>query len=150
MIADRLKLIEYILLPGCVLLAGCQRENGYVDLRSEDSTFAILARIDPSPKPLTNSKAKIRAHLTILNKTSLPQEYGDRFLFLHTADGKERRTYLDTLESRDIDFSTVTVKGADSLVIDVYWVFRRADRLSFQSLFFDRRALEQYIHNKSL
>ena len=144
-----LKLIDYIVLPCCIMLVSCQKETGYVALKSEDSTFAILARIDPSPKPLTNSKAKVRAHLTVLNKTPLAQEFGDRFLVLQTADGKVRRTYLDTLESRDIDFATVTIKGSDSLVIDVYWVFKRAERLSFQSLAFDRQALEQYIHKKS-
>jgi hypothetical protein len=99
--------------------------------------------------PLSNSKAKVRAHLTVLNKTPLSQEFGDRFLSLKTDDGKVRRTYLDSLESHEIDFSTVTIRSYDSLVIDVYWVFKRADRLSYQSLAFDRRALDQYLHNKS-
>jgi hypothetical protein len=145
---DKLKIIKYIILPSCIMLANCQRESGYVELKLEDSTFTILARINPSPMPLTNSKAKVRAHLTILNRTPFPQEYGDRFLFLQTADGKARRTYLDALESYDMDFSTVKIKGADSLVIDVYWVFKRADKLAYQSLSFDRLALEQYLHNK--
>lgn len=114
-------------------------------LEMEDSTFAISAQIIPSPQPFTNSKAKVRGHLTVRNKTLLPQEFGNRFLFLETADSKVRRTYLDTLESRDIDFSTVTINGSDSLVIDVFWVFKRADKLSFQKLNFDRKGLEQFL-----
>jgi len=143
------KLIEYIILPGSILLASCQKESAFVVLKAEDSTFTILARIEASPKPLTNSKAKVCAHLTVLNRTSLPQEFGDRFLFLETADGKVRRTYLDALESREIDFSTVTIRASDSLAIDVYWVFKRADKLSYQSLAFDRPALDQYLQMKN-
>jgi hypothetical protein len=130
------------------MLAGCEHENPYVALRSDDSTFTFIARINPSPGPLTSSKAKVRGHLTIINKTPVAQEFGDRFLLLETADGASRRTYLDDVESYVIDFSTVTIKGSDSLAIDVYWVFKRAEKLSYQKLTFDRPALEQYLRNK--
>ena len=62
---------------------------------------------------------------------------------------KYRRAYLDAIESHVIDFSTVTIKGFDSLAIDVYWVFKRADRLSYQNLTYDRLALEHYPHEKA-
>ena len=143
-----MKRCAYIILPFSLLLASCQKESGYVNLKLEDSTFAFFARIDPSPKPLSSSKAKVRAHLTVLNKTVSAQDFGDRFLFLQTADGKTRRTYLDTLESRDIDFSTITIPGSDSLIIDVYWVFKRAEKLSYQNLAFDRAGLAQFLRDR--
>lgn len=143
-----MKLIKDIALLGCIVLAGCEQESPYIALKSQDSTFAFLARIDPSPGPLTSSKAKVRGHLTIINRTPVPQEFGDRFLLLETADGVSRRTYLDDVESYVIDFSTVTIKSSDSLAIDVYWVFKRAEKLSYQKLTFDHSALEQYLRNK--
>lgn len=130
------------------MLASCEHENPYVVLQSQDSTFTFIARINPSPAPLTSSKAKVRGHLTVINRTPASQEFGNRFLLLETADGVARRTYLDDVDSYVIDFSTVTIKGSDSLAIEVYWVFKRAEKLSYQNLAFDRPALEQYLQNK--
>ena len=143
-----MNILEYIILPTCIILASCQKESGYVDLKWEDTTLTIQARINPSPAPLTNAKAKVRAHLSVINRSRYPQEFGNRFLILHTADGKQRRTYLDTLESRDIDYSTATIGPFDSLVIEVFWVFRRADKLSYQSITFDRAGVEQFLHGR--
>lgn len=83
----------------------------------------IKASITPKFRNLNNGKRIIEGNISITNRTSTTQKYGNKFLQL-TVNGKLiSRTYKKTLASELIDFTVIEIKPRTSLSLPVYWVF---------------------------
>lgn len=59
----------------------------------------IKADITPKFRSFNNGKSKIEGKITIRNRTSTPQKYGNKFLQLIVNGRLTARTYKDTIAS---------------------------------------------------
>lgn len=105
----------------------------------------IKANISAKLKTFDNGKSKIEGKVTITNRTSVAQKYGNEFLRL-TVNGKfVSRTYKDSVASEVIDFSVVEIKPRSSLSLPVYWVFElpTATEITSFRLSLDEKGVEK-------
>lgn len=92
-------------------------------IRITNKRLEIRAEVTPKFGSFNNGKSKIEGKITITNRTSTPQKYGNKFLKLVVNENLTARTYKDTIASESIDFTVVEIKPHSSLSLPVYWVF---------------------------
>lgn len=100
----------------------------------KNKRLEIKADITPKFRNLNNGRSKIEGKITITNRTSSPQKYGNKFLQLIVNGRLSARTYKDTIASEAIDFTVVEIKPRSSLSLPVYWVFEVPSETEIDSL----------------
>jgi hypothetical protein len=92
-------------------------------IRIANKMLEIKAEVTPKFRNFNNGESKIEGKITITNRTSTPQKYGNKFLKLVVNENLTARTYKDTIASEVIDFAVIEMKPHSSLSLPVYWVF---------------------------
>lgn len=105
----------------------------------------IIAEVTPKFRSFKNGESKIEGKITITNRTSTAQKYGNKFLKLVVNGKLTARTYKDAIASQAIDFTVVEIKPHFSLSLPVYWVFRvpKEAEVGTIQLSFDEDGLEK-------
>jgi hypothetical protein len=92
-------------------------------IRIANNKLEIIAEVTPKFRSFKNGDSNIKGKITITNRTSTPQKYGNKFLKLVVNGKLTARTYKNTIASEAIDFTVVEIKPHSSLSLPVYWVF---------------------------
>lgn len=122
----------------CFLLLICISATTYASksntIRIANKRLEIKAEVTPKFRSFNNGKSKIEGKITITNRTSTSQKYGNNFLKLVVNENFTARTYKDTIASEVIDFAVVVIKPHASLSLPVYWVFSEPKETEVDSL----------------
>lgn len=135
------KVMFLLLLIG--LSTTCWANNNSVGVFGK--ALEIKASITPKFKNFDKNKSKIEGKITITNRTSTPQKYGNEFLQLKVNGKLVSRTYKQTVASEVIDFAVVEIKPRSSLSLPVYWVFdvARDTEIDSVQMYLDEAGIEK-------
>ncbi len=140
--------LSALTIAATILLLACGKIEPYSTFRASDEQLEIVAHVSRATVILSDSSFRFLGNVTVVNRSSKSQQYGNRFLIFTADDGRSSRTYLDAPHSDIVDFSTKTISPADSLVLNVFWVFAGRGAIHLQGLRFDRPNLETFLQNQ--
>jgi len=103
-------------------------------IRIVNKKLEIKADVAPKFKSFNNGESKIEGRITIINRTSTAQKYGNKYLKLIVNENLTARTYKDTIASEVIDITVIEIKPHTTLSLPVYWVFNVPKQTEVNSL----------------
>jgi len=108
----------------------------------------VKAIYETKVKPFRDTESKIEGKITVSNKSSEIQRFGNEFLSFRTNGVSADRTYKDTIASELIDLGTVEIQPYTSLSLQVYWVLDHnvSKKIDSAKLFLDEQGLERVKH----
>jgi len=138
------KVIILLLLTGLSTACWATETNS---VRVTSKSLEIKASITPVFIKFQNSKSKIEGKITITitNRTSNPQKYGNEYLHLKVNGRLNSRTYKESVASEAIDFTVVQIKPHTTFSLPVYWVFDvpRETEVNSVQLLLDEEGVEK-------
>ncbi len=112
---------------------GCTSETLNLTTVAGES-LEVVAIVEPVFRNFSGGKYKIKGNVTIKNRSTKSQKYGNPSLFLIINETHIARTYKSTIASAVIDFSAVTINPNASISLPTYWVFTASEPFKIESM----------------
>ncbi len=127
-----------------VFSSSCWPNDTYI-VAATGKKLEVKASVVPKFLAFIEDKSKIEGQITIINLTSSPQKYSNKFLILKVNGSLDSRTYKNVIYSDFIDFGLVEIKPQSSLSLPAYWVFKASTNAKVDSvqLFLDEEGVEK-------
>jgi hypothetical protein len=93
------------------------------EVRLQHDGLVIVAKYESNSVQKSKNSNFLYGEIQITNNSLTPMSYGNSNLLLSIDDIKSR-TYLDTIASATIDFSSITLQSFETKKLNVYWAFR--------------------------
>ncbi|MBI3187046.1 MAG: hypothetical protein HYZ31_04120 [Gammaproteobacteria bacterium] len=93
------------------------------EVRLQDGGLVIVAKYESNSVQKSKNSNFLYGEIQITNNSLTPMSYGNSNLLLSIDDIKSK-TYLDTIASATIDFSSITLQSFETKKLNVYWAFR--------------------------
>ncbi len=120
-----------LLILSLLVLSSCFDSGSIVRLKENDIEF--LATPIKYENKFTGGY-KVSGKLEIINNSSGVIEFSNQNLYLVILNEGESRTYVNSIASHTIDFSTIKIEKGHSLKQNVYWVLPPVKSLKAEQL----------------
>lgn len=94
------------------------------EARLQHEGLVIIAKYESNSVEKPNNSNFLYGEIQIRNSALTTENYGNSNLFL-IIDNLKSRTYLDTIASVEIDFSSITIQPNETIKLNVYWAFNQ-------------------------
>ncbi len=102
-----------------LLLASCSQSVN-IELEAGSENLSANATITEIEAAREDGFTKLSGNVAIKNKSLLPQDYSNKWLWLQSGGQVQERAYLDNLTSHYIDHDVVEILPGDTIELSVY------------------------------